>query len=56
MKELGEITLRFHLNGLFITDFELGASSKMVPLKKRFEMLLCFHQRSAGSLPAGNQD
>lgn len=55
MKEPSEITLCFYLNVLFTVDSEPAASSKMGPLKKRFELLLCFSQRSA-SLPVGNQD
>ena len=56
IKELSEITLRFHLNALFVSDFQPGTSSKMAPVKRRFEVLLTFSQRSAGYLPAGNQD
>lgn len=56
MKELSEITLHFHLSVLLIPDSEPEAHSKMVPLKKRFELLLCLSQRSAGYLPVGNQD
>lgn len=56
MKEPSELTLRFHMNGLLIPDSEPGASSKMASLKKRFELLLFFSQRSAGYLPANNQD
>lgn len=56
MKELSEITLHFHLNGLFVPDSAPGASFKMAPLKKRFELLFCFTQRSSGYLLVGNQD
>lgn len=56
MKKPSEITLCFHTNGLFIPDSEAGDSSKMVPLKKRFELLLCFSQGAAGYRTEGNQD